>query len=130
MATINFTMASPDEADTVTLQGHVQQVHLFCKQNSTYWFYIPRHIIKTLRLQPSQDVYYYVVDSTTLMLSFRNPYLKKAKKRKIGYAGIDKDLTLVIPGSLVTKDFLKTKKTLRLINTTGSMSYEWQIQFL
>lgn len=130
MATINFTMADPNEADTVTLQGHVQQVNLFWKQNSTCWFYIPRHIVKTLRLKPSQEVYYYIIDSTTMMLSFRNPYLKKAKKRKIGYAGIDKDLTLVIPSSLVTKEYLKSKTCIRLINTTGSMSYEWQIQFL
>lgn len=130
MATINFTMADPENADTITLQGHVLQVKLFWKKNTTCWFYIPRHIVRTLNLKPSQEVYFYVIDGTTLMLSFRDPHLKKARKRKIGYAGIEKDLTVVIPCSLVVKDFLKTKTSIRLVNTTGSLSHEWQIQFL
>ena len=130
MGIINFSMATPEDENTITLQGRIHQVKLFWRKNSSCWFYIPRSIIRDLNLKNEDYGYFYVIENTTLMLSFRDPHLKKQRKRKINYAGIEHNLTLVIPASLISKEYLRSKTAIRLINTTGNVSHEWQIQFL
>lgn len=130
MSIINFTMADVDDDETVTLQGYAQHVKLFWRKTSSCWFYIPRYIVKTLNLKPKDTVYFYIISRTTLVMSFRNPYLKSARKRKIGYAGCTRDLTAIIPTGLIPKNYLQTKDRIQIINTTGTENYEWQIRFV
>lgn len=129
MAQINFTMASTDD-NMIKLSGTVYKVNLHWKKQSSCWFYIPRGIIRTLNLKPGQDAYFYTVENTTLVLSFRNPNLKKAKKRTITYANTKEDLTLVLPCSLLNKEFLQNKTTIQFINPIGNANHEWQLRIL
>jgi hypothetical protein len=130
MAQINFTMATPNSEDTVQLTGTVYRVNLHWKKNSSCWFYIPKGICRMLNLQASQDAYFYIVEQTTLIVAFRNPNLKKAKRRKITYAKSKDDLTLVLPCSLLDKDFLQHKTMLQFINPIGNTNHEWQLRLL
>lgn len=130
MARINFTMATPDNENTVKLSGTVYKVNLHWKKNSSCWFYIPKAIIHKLNLQPSQNAFFYVIENTTLMVSFRDPNLKKAKKRTITYAKTKEDLTLVLPCTLLDKEMLQHKTMVQFINPVGNTNYEWQIRLL
>lgn len=130
MARINFTMASPDNTDTIKLSGTVYRVNLHWKKTSSCWFYIPKAIIYMLNLQPSQNAYFYIIENDTLILSFRNPHLKKARKRTITYAKTKEDLTLVLPCSLLNKDLLQHKTMVQFINPVGNTNYEWQLRLL
>ena len=129
MAQINFTMASTDD-NMIKLSGTVYKVNLHWKKQSSCWFYIPRGIIRALDLKPGQEAYFYTVENTTLILSFRNPNLKKAKKRTITYANTKEDLTLVLPCSLLNKEFLQNKTTIQFINPIGNTNHEWQLRIL
>lgn len=130
MAKINFTMATPEDAETIILSGAVHKVNLHWRNNSSCWFYIPKPIIRTLNLKAQQYAYFYVVNSTTLIISFTDPHLKSAKKRKIGYAKSPDDLTIVIPCTVVNHTIIKEKKAIQLINPTGNICHEWQLRFL
>ena len=130
MATINFTMATPEDAETIILSGAVHKVNLHWRRNMSCWFYIPRAIIRTLNLKAQQYAYFYVVNSTSIIMSFTDPHLKSAKRRKIGYAKSPEDLTIVIPCNVISHEIMREKTAIQLINPTGSISHEWQIRLL
>ena len=130
MASINFTVANPIEDYTIQFTGTVLQVKLFCRKQHSFWFYIPRPIVRALNIQAGTPAYFYVVDNTTLVLSFRDPHLHKAKVRKVSYAGSKEDLTLIIPSTLVTREILERTSNLQFINPTGVTNHEWQLRLL
>ena len=130
MAKINFTMATPGDAETILLSGAVHKVNLHWRSSTTCWFYIPKAIIRSLKLKAQQYAYFYVVNNESLLISFTDPQLKNAKRRTISYAKSTDDLTIVIPCSIINKEILKNKKAIQLINPTGQNSNEWQIRFL
>ena len=130
MAKINFTMATPDDAETIILSGAVHKVNLHWRKNISCWFYIPKAIIRSLNLKAQQYAYFYVVNNETLLISFRDPNLKSAKKRTISYAKTEDDLAVIIPCSIVDRERIKDKKAIQLINATGQNNCEWQIRFL
>lgn len=130
MAQINFTMATPEDAETITLSGAVHKVNLHWRRNVSCWFYIPKSIIRTLNLKAQQYAYFYVVNNSTIVIAFTDPHLKTARKRKISYAKTQEDLTIVLPCTIVDHNLLKDKQTVQLINPTGSTSHEWQLRFL
>ena len=130
MASINFTVANPIEEYTIQFTGTILQVKLFCRKQHSHWFYIPRIIIRALNLQAGTPAYFYTVDDTTLVLSFRDPHLHKARARKICYAGSKDDLTITIPSTLIDKEILNKTKQIQFINPTGITSHEWQLRLL
>lgn len=130
MAKINFTMATPEDAETIILSGAVYKVNLHWRKNSSCWFYIPKAIIRSLNLKAQQYAYFYVVNQTTVLISFTDPYLKTAKKRRICYAKTPEDLTITVPCNVVSHEILQNKTAVQLINPAGTISNEWQLRFL
>ena len=130
MAKINFTMATPEDAETITLSGAAHKVNLHWRKNMSCWFYIPRAIIRILNLKAQQYAYFYVVNNTTLLISFTDPHLKTAKRRRLSYSKTQDDLTVIIPCNIINHDLIRDKKAVQLINPAGSVSHEWQIRFI
>lgn len=130
MAKINFTMAMPDDAETITLSGAIHKVNLHWRKNISCWFYIPKAIIRSLNLKAQQYAYFYVVNNETLLISFTNPNLKSAKRRVISYAKREEDLCIIIPCNIIDRELIKDKRTVQLISTAGQNNCEWQLRFL
>lgn len=136
MSNINFQLADPfsEEDQTIQIQGEIHKVKIQRRKTKTsksinYWFYLPRAIVHSLNIQPKQLVYFYIVDGITLVMSMRDPGLKKQRIRKVGEAGLHGTYTLVIPCSFIDPYILKKSTYIQLINPLGGTCYEWQLRF-
>ena len=129
MSIINFSMEDFD-GNVYEVNSNVYTLSLNRKQGISYWFYIPTEIIYELKLAYQDRVYFYVVQNKTAVISFRNPYRVRVQSRKIGFAGRDRRLCVVLPKRLFDKEFLASKKKIQLLSLSDTDTYEWQIRFL
>lgn len=128
---INFQLQDVETHDTIKFTGELYQTKIHTRRGISKWCYIPWGIIRKLNLQLGQPVYFYVVDQTTLMLSFRDPNLKKARKRHTCYAGNStKNLTITLPALLLREDILQAATQIQFLNPVGETAYEWQLRLL
>lgn len=121
------TSINERENDIIRLQSEVLSAKLHDNHGKSKWFYIPRYLVRNLELKLGDYAYFYTVDNSAIIISFKEPDRVRKIKRKISYAGDKENLILTFPKRLLVTEAFDKIKTIRFVNITGLTNYEQQI---